>query len=206
VSVDPEGGDHQTPISLHRYLYANGSPVVLNDPTGRFGLVAAMDAVIVAGILAAIAIPTYNHFFGPKGEVCKQITIKRKNIDVFGEDKYGHWWTETILGESYGWWPKYHLPASFNGLWSTITGVEGELNGQTSFGGTQTRDPHHGDPADETFNPRLKKDSKYKNGFDAIRGIQQFAQNYSGSWSWPIGQNCHTFQEQMMFELGIEKP
>ena len=38
VSVDPWGGDPQAPVSLHRYLYANGSPVSFGDPSGRVTL------------------------------------------------------------------------------------------------------------------------------------------------------------------------
>ena len=35
VSVDPFAGDPQSPMSLHRYLYANASPVSFMDPTGK---------------------------------------------------------------------------------------------------------------------------------------------------------------------------
>jgi hypothetical protein len=125
------------------------------------------------------------------GDVCNLITIKRKNIHLLGEDKYGHWWIE--LGtDSYGWWPKY--PVGFRG---TFTGVEGELNGQTSFGGTPERDAHHGDPAEETFHPRISssEECKCKTCEEAVNCIRDFAGGYSGSWSWPIGQNCRSFQE-----------
>jgi RHS repeat-associated protein len=35
LSHDPFAGDINTPISLHRYLYANASPAVFVDPTGE---------------------------------------------------------------------------------------------------------------------------------------------------------------------------
>lgn len=35
--------------------------------------------------------------------------------------------------------------------------------------------------------------------------IRDFAVSYSGSWSWPIGQNCHSFQEEMMSTCNLEK-
>ena len=35
MSRDPEDGDEYSPASLHKYLYANGDPVNLADPTGR---------------------------------------------------------------------------------------------------------------------------------------------------------------------------
>lgn len=36
ISIDPFLGDPQSPISLHRYLYANDNPVNFTDPTGLF--------------------------------------------------------------------------------------------------------------------------------------------------------------------------
>ena len=35
LSRDPFDGRPQSPVSLHRYLYANADPVNFNDPTGR---------------------------------------------------------------------------------------------------------------------------------------------------------------------------
>jgi RHS repeat-associated protein len=35
LSVDPWEGDPMTPVSLHRYLYANASPLSFKDPTGQ---------------------------------------------------------------------------------------------------------------------------------------------------------------------------
>ena len=37
VSMDPENGIMTDPATLHKYLYANGDPVNLADPTGRAG-------------------------------------------------------------------------------------------------------------------------------------------------------------------------
>jgi hypothetical protein len=129
------------------------------------------------------------------------ITMKRKHIALTGEDKYGHWWTEVDGGESYGWWPKY----SVSGLWETLTGVEGELNGITSFGGTATKDPHHGDSANDDFHPELtnsKTDTQVKSE------IRSFASSYSGEWRWTFGwgQNCHTFQKSLMSKVGLVEP
>lgn len=134
--------------------------------------------------------------------------MKRKNIDKSGDDKYGHWWTEINGNESYGWWPKYPVGAGFGGACNTLGGVEGELNGQTSFGGTPTRDPHHGTAADEQFNPKTDSDcdcdAPCKEAADCFR---KFAQSYSGEWRWTLGwgQNCRTFQEDGMSQCHLRR-
>lgn len=132
------------------------------------------------------------------------MTMKRKNIHLTGEDKYGHWWTE-LGGESYGWWPKYPLGGGLGGLWDTLTGVEGELNGQTSFGGTPTRDPHHGDSGETEFHPRLRGTKTDAQVRDDVRA---FARAYHGEWRWTLGwgQNCHTFQKALMAHVGLVEP
>ncbi|MBM3235927.1 hypothetical protein FJZ31_06465 [Candidatus Poribacteria bacterium] len=142
------------------------------------------------------------------GRILDFMTMKRKNISLKGDDKYGHWWTEMNgeNDESYGWWPKYPLGGGLGGLWRTLTGVEGELNGVTSFGGTSTKDPHHGDSADQEFHPKLvvptKPDTQVK---DEVRS---FARAYKGEWRWTLGwgQNCRTFQKSLMSVVGLKEP
>ena len=42
---------------------------------------------------------------------------------------------------------------------------------------------------------------------DGIKScIRKFASSYSGSWSYPWGQNCHSFQEEMMDMCCIKEP
>ncbi|MEM0995975.1 MAG: hypothetical protein AAGN35_02800 [Bacteroidota bacterium] len=134
------------------------------------------------------------------GNLSKEITIKRNHIHLKGQDKYGHWWTELSHGESYGWWPKDSV-----GLKGTLLGVEGELNGQTTFGGTPTRDPHHGEAGEESFKIRIKNPNKDE---DAVKKeMRSFAQSYSGEWRWTLGlggQNCHSFQKEMLKNSGVE--
>jgi hypothetical protein len=97
------------------------------------------------------------------------VIAKRKNVlwkEVFKtaggketeEDAYGHWWTE-VDSSSYGWWPVDGV----GGIIDTVKGVPGELNGTTSFGGTETRDPHHGDAGENVkeLNVCLKKPFPY---------------------------------------------
>ena len=209
VSVDPAEGSENAPVTFYPYVYSNQSPASYRDPSGNETLVEMTIVVGIVGSLAGCATTSLNT--RGIGGGCTEITMKRKFIHLSETDQYGHWWTEVKIGdrfESYGWWPKnkFYRGQKGHNLWCTITGVEGELNGQTSFGGTPTRDPDHGKPAEEQFNPRLKTTSKYRTCTAAAVAIPEFAQRYSGEWSWPVGQNCRSFQRDMMNEIGLEKP
>ncbi len=138
----------------------------------------------------------------PTTRAVNGVVMKRKHIDPFGEDKYGHWWFEIDGTESYGWWPKNRI-----GPKETFGGVDGELNGRTTFGGAPTLDPHHGDDAEETFTAvtslsDTRTDAQIK---DCLR---RFARSYAGEWRWTFGagQNCHSFQEAAMQHCGLSKP
>ncbi len=54
ISVDPFDGDPQSPISLHKYLYANSNPVNFVDPTGQFTLVSVMISVSIDSNIQSI--------------------------------------------------------------------------------------------------------------------------------------------------------
>jgi hypothetical protein len=111
----------------------------------------------------------------------------------------GHWWTEIDGTESYGWYPA-ETP---DPLWRGYKGVPGRLNGGIGSAGTPTEDAHHGDTADEMFHPRIVNGDSAA----AIKAcIRTFARGYTGTWSWPDGQNCHTFQEAMMEHCGLAGP
>jgi hypothetical protein len=134
------------------------------------------------------------------------ITMKRNHINLNHEDKYGHWWFEIgdsldSASESFGWWPAVPI-----GTKGTMRGVPGELNGQTNFLGLPTRDPHHGDEADESFHPVVRA-SDTRTDAEIADCLRQFARNFRGQWRWAfgIGQNCHTFQEQAMIHCGLQK-
>ena len=170
----------------------------------------------------------------PKDTPIIVITIKRKTIkwkqlvreNVFKkleeeeEDAYGHWWVE-LGNESYGWWPAEGVD-----LLSTLTGVPGYLNGtldaHAAGMASMTRDAHHGDTADYEFHPVLNTGiffstfmkygkEKGKKCCDVTEEgikscIRKFASSYSGSWSYPWGQNCHSFQKEMMNMCCIKEP
>lgn len=131
------------------------------------------------------------------------ITMKRKDIHLSADDKYGHWWFEIDGAESYGWWPKDHV-----GLKATLGGTEGELNGQSNFGGSAKRDPHDGDgDADQEFHPVVALDDTRTD--EQIKTcLRDFANAYSGEWRWTFGagQNCHTFQRAAMKHCKLQKP
>jgi RHS repeat-associated protein len=200
MAIDPFAGDPYSPMSLHKYLYANADPVNKVDLSGEFVSFAEAGAALSGiSILAMIMLPALHFMSIKETKKCYNIKIKRKHIHLFGDDKYGHWWIEIRATESYGWWPKYPV-----GIWETLRGVEGELNGQTSYGGTATSDPHHGDSAEDTFHPRISANCSMS-CTNAEFCVREFAWSFVGGWSWPWGPNCHTFQESMMKKCCLEK-
>ncbi len=124
--------------------------------------------------------------------------IYRKDIDLFADDNYGHWWIEIDGKESYGRW----LPKGV-GLKETIFGVPRDLNGQTRFGGSPTLDPLHGDRGKGVNVFQVySKDGRTKD--EITDQIRDYAKKYRGDWRWPVGQNCHYFQEKMLKDLKLE--
>ena len=175
----------------HRYYDSQICSFISQDPLG-----------LAAGENVYAYAPNVWGWVDPLGLECKTapkkipgIKVLRKDIDPFDDDKYGHWWIEIDDNESYGWWPKEPV-----GLKGTLFGVEGGLNGQTHFGGTRTLDPHHGDTSAgvnvfHVFGPQSKD--------AAVESIRDYANFYNGKWSWPAGQNCHSFQKKMLKDLGL---
>jgi hypothetical protein len=128
-----------------------------------------------------------------EGTSMPSIVLKRKHIHLTGDDKYGHWWVELDGNKSYGWWPKDTV-----GPWATLTGTEGELNGQTNFGGQEDKDPYHLKSAEQVLGVECTDPSLTEP--EVKQNIIKFAKEYSGEWRWTFGfgQNCHTFQESML--------
>ena len=63
VSMDPQRGDPQSPISLHRYLYANNNPVNFVDPTGKFTLIEISITISINSSLQSIYTKNLLTFF-----------------------------------------------------------------------------------------------------------------------------------------------
>ncbi len=120
------------------------------------------------------------------------IKLKRNRIHLT-ENDYGHWWAEIGGKESYGWWPKYQV-----GLKETLFGTVGELNGVTTFNGTATMDPHHGQQGEKELDVACTDASKSE--ATVVSEMRSFARGYNGEWRWTLGwgQNCHTFQKRML--------
>lgn len=215
---DPKTGRYITsdPIGLsggfNRFAYANASPQNYSDAMGlqanpALGAcvagpnpVCAVGAGTTGAALLGTAIGVgIGHLLNSDDDEKQEllgIRVFRKDIDLFDSngtgDKYGHWWIEIDGVESYGWWPEG--PVSLGG---TLTGVPGSLNAQTNeaWGGTPTRDPHHGDRGPGVNEFKVFSNIPKPQALSIIRG---FAGNYSGQWSWPLGQNCHSFQNELL--------
>jgi hypothetical protein len=150
----------------------------------------------------------------PGPRVLSFITLKRNwirtgrdpippGMQLLGTD-YGHWWTKIEdEDESYGWWPD-HCPVTAR---ETFFGTNGDLNGvkDPECGGKPTQDPHHTDAGAHSFNPVLLGNKTD----DAVKTeIRRFATSYSGEWRWTFGfgQNCRTFQTELMSAVGLKEP
>lgn len=53
---DTYEGRNGEPLSLHKYFYANGNPVMLNDPSGRFGFSLGELTAVQKGLVAGASI------------------------------------------------------------------------------------------------------------------------------------------------------
>lgn len=141
--------------------------------------------------------------------VLTTVTLKRIHIQglvpaLWGDKsglEYGHWWVVVDKAESYGWWP-----ADAVSLGGTLAGVPGVLNTMRGTPGTATRDPHHRDPGDEEFNPRITSGKSAEAIKAAIRAFAAgFSTAYGTTWRWPLKHNCQSFQDEMMRVVGMSK-
>jgi hypothetical protein len=139
----------------------------------------------------------------PPRRTIDSVTMKRDNVHV-SAGAWGHWWTEIDGTESYGWWPKPKTcKDSAGSLWDWLVGTPGELNVKScpNLGGSATRDPHHGETAEESFHPvnwNGMSDDQIKNQ------IRSFAAGYTGDWS--SSRDCHDFQNELMQNSQLVQP
>jgi RHS repeat-associated protein len=136
------------------------------------------------------------------------LTVYRMDPSSDG-DAYGHYWIEIDVGtqSSYGWWP------STQGIsvGQTLFGTDGVLNGQGAYPrGTDVTDPHNGDRSDPELSTTVHAYDVYgdpsASSATYAQSVTNFANSYSGNngtYSWPFGQNCHSFQNEMLIRQGL---
>ena len=75
TTMDTYAGTLDNPISLHKYLYANGNPVMYTDPTGNFSL---METSVAQGIQATI-----NTIITPGFSLQKMLTLANLAVTAY---------------------------------------------------------------------------------------------------------------------------
>jgi RHS repeat-associated protein len=56
--LDPAAGNVQDPVTLHKYLYAGGDPILSTDPTGLFSIVGSIAASSIGSMINSITAQT----------------------------------------------------------------------------------------------------------------------------------------------------
>ena len=75
TTIDTYAGTLDNPVSLHKYLYANGNPVMYKDPTGNFSL---METSVAQGIQATI-----NTIITPGFSLQKMLTLANLAVTAY---------------------------------------------------------------------------------------------------------------------------
>ena len=73
--MDTYAGTLDNPVSIHKYLYANGNPVMYTDPTGNFSL---METSVAQGIQATI-----NTIITPGFSLQKMLTLANLAVTAY---------------------------------------------------------------------------------------------------------------------------
>jgi RHS repeat-associated protein len=104
MSRDPDGGNLIDPISLHKYLYANGDPVNAQDPRGRGVAVesALLDAALISfqtvqAVLRVTAV--YRTAFCTLGQALILIEMTGEGAGFIRPPE----WVGTVLGAGWDW-------------------------------------------------------------------------------------------------------
>jgi RHS repeat-associated protein len=75
ISMDPYSGSLQDPVSLHKYLYANASPVMFTDPTGLFSLADISSSMAIQGALGCLV--------SLNTDMLRHFVVNKETIDTF---------------------------------------------------------------------------------------------------------------------------
>ncbi len=88
TQMDTWSGSLSKPVTLNKYLYADGNPVMGVDPSGNMTIMEAMTVVAVVGIMASCAEPSVNYGFisGANTQEATQIWLAHlsalKNLNI----------------------------------------------------------------------------------------------------------------------------
>ena len=72
VGMDSYMGSTSDPTSLHKYLYANASPMNYTDPSGNFGLIDFGTAFTIIGIGSTAINASFINLDFPTFRFCKR--------------------------------------------------------------------------------------------------------------------------------------
>jgi RHS repeat-associated protein len=110
TSVDPLDGKRTDPTSLHKYLYANNSPLNFSDHSGKMTMGELLEVVTVSNILASVAISTYatstaaaagfkidGYLISARGDLSYSGFSGGGGADIIYDKKSGKWWVSLVL-------------------------------------------------------------------------------------------------------------
>ena len=110
--LDPYAGSSQDPLTLHKYLYASGNPVMCSDPTGMFSYAECAITISVISTLVlniatsvtAVDIMALNDYaidgwyFSVRGNYSRLGGTIGGGFDIIYENRSSSWWV-ALAGE-----------------------------------------------------------------------------------------------------------
>ncbi|MCP4606345.1 MAG: hypothetical protein GY847_38510, partial [Proteobacteria bacterium] len=118
--------DTKRPLSLNKYLYANGNPMLYVDPSGHFGLMEVMYVTTTMGQLSNVAIPSFG---GEKGVFDNTFYRNGKHIKVAFDDLMKDYSSTNpcdIMKYDHQCVARVGIPLKIHGLLENYSGTECE--------------------------------------------------------------------------------
>ena len=109
--------------------------------------------------------------------------------------EYGHWFEILSPEESYGFWPTNGVD-----LWGTLFGVDGSVNRGDANDPDLERYLNGGMPGAQRFDLYVPADITDDKARQLARDYQEA---FRSQWSYPVGNNCHTFIEGFLERNGF---
>ena len=165
-SMDTFEGIQNSPMTLHKYLYANANPVSFSDPSGRFSLPETMFGVFIWGWLAEhitwVTIPSVEH-----------PTMSASITPVYpASGPSTLWWTPRKLG--------LDVKITISGYraktrYTVIQWIKGSIMETTSTGVTTPvkTGPWHGRPEEEVNFTEWQVDTKYERAQQGVTVVSR---------------------------------